>query len=96
MSSRTTSYRGFTLIELLVVITIILILSAIALPTVVTAYSNRQGGVGCYSQAALAGSRRGNRNNAPSGIRLLPDPVFNGINTSTGLLDWARSSRRIG
>ena len=89
MVSRTTSYRGFTLIEMLVVIVIILIVSAVALPTVLSALSHRQIGESArLLRAALAGARDAAiRNNAPSGIRLLPDPVFTGINPSTGRLD---------
>ena len=42
MKSRTTSYHGFTLVEILVVIAIILIVSVLALPTVLPALSHRQ------------------------------------------------------
>ena len=39
-------------------------------------------------QGALVGARDSAiKNNRPSGIRLLPDPVLNGINPSTNLLD---------
>jgi prepilin-type N-terminal cleavage/methylation domain-containing protein len=69
---------GFTLIELLVVITIILIVSAVALPTILPALSHRQVSEAArILQAALSGARDSAiRNNAPSGIRLLPDPAF--------------------
>ena len=69
---------GFTLIELLVVITIILIVSAVALPTVLPALAHRQVSEAArILQAALAGARDAAiRDNAPSGIRLLPDPAF--------------------
>ena len=89
MHSRTTSYQGFTLIELLVVITIILILSVLVLPTVGSVLSHRQVSESArLLQAVLAGARDSAiRNNAPSGIRLLPDPVFSSINPSTGQLD---------
>ena len=89
MHSRTTSYQGFTLIELLVVITIILILSVLVLPTVGSVLSHRQVSESArLLQALLAGARDSAiRNNAPSGIRLLPDPVLNGINPATGQLD---------
>ncbi len=70
--------RGFTLIELLVVILIILLVSAVTLPTVIPAIAHRQ-----VTEAArlLQGNLAGARNaaihyNAPRGIRLLPDPAF--------------------
>ena len=69
---------GFTLIELLVVILIILLISAVALPTVVPAISHRQvSEAGRILQGALVGARDAAiHNNGPSGVRLLPDPVF--------------------
>ena len=69
---------GFTLIELLVVIFIILIVSAVALPTVLPAISHRQVSEGArILQGALVGARDSAiKNNTPSGIRLLPDPAF--------------------
>ncbi len=89
MPTRTTSYPGFTLIELLIVIAMILIVSVLTLPSVVSALSHRQVSESArLLQAVLAGARDAAiRTNAPSGIRLLPDPVFNGINPSTGRLD---------
>jgi prepilin-type N-terminal cleavage/methylation domain-containing protein len=86
MSSRTTSYQGFTLVEMLVVMVIILIISALALPTVISALSHRQvSETARILHAALAGARDAAiRNNAPSGIRLLPDPVFHVVNAPTG------------
>src|SRR5271157_729090 len=76
--------RGFTLVELLVVILIILLVSAVVLPTVIPAISHRQVSEAArILQAALAGARdTALNNNAPAGIRLLPDPVFNGIDPS--------------
>jgi len=67
---------GFTLIELLVVITIILIISAIALPTILPALAHRQVSEAArILQGALVGARDSAiHNNVPSGIRLLPDP----------------------
>ncbi len=89
LRSRTSSYLGFTLVELLIVIVIILIVSALTLPTVLSGLSHRQVSESArILQAALAGARDAAiRSNMPSGIRLLPDPMFNGINSSTGLLD---------
>ena len=78
---------GFTLIELLVVITIILVVSAVALPTVLPALSHRQVSEAArILQAVLAGARDAAiRDNNPSGIRLLPDPNFSGL--TNGVLD---------
>jgi len=72
--------RGFTLNELLVVILIILLVSAVVLPTVLPAISHRQVSEAArILQGALAGARDTAINdNAPAGIRLLPDPVLNG------------------
>ena len=70
--------KGFTLIELLVVILIVVLVSAVALPTVLPAISHRQVSEGArILQGALVGARDSAiKNNAPSGIRLLPDPAF--------------------
>jgi prepilin-type N-terminal cleavage/methylation domain-containing protein len=69
---------GFTLIELLVVIFIILLVSAVALPTVLPAINHRQvSEAGRILQGALAGARdKAIHDNQPCGIRLLPDPAF--------------------
>jgi prepilin-type N-terminal cleavage/methylation domain-containing protein len=76
---------AFTLIELLVVITIILLVSAVALPTVLPALNQRQVSEAArIVQAALVGARDAAiRNGQPSGIRLLPDPTFNGFASVT-------------
>ena len=75
------SSGGFTLVEMLVVITIILLVSAVTLPVIVPALTNRQVGESArILQAALSGARDAAiRANAPRGIRLLPDtaPGFN-------------------
>ncbi len=86
---RTKDKRGFTLVELLVVILIILIVSVAALPVVIPAVSHRQVSEAArILQGALVGAHdTAIHNNAPAGIRLLPDPAFNGINPNTGLLD---------
>jgi prepilin-type N-terminal cleavage/methylation domain-containing protein len=70
--------RAFTLLELLVVLVIILIVSAIALPVVLPALAHRQASESArIFQAQLAGARDAAiRDNAPSGIRLLPDPTM--------------------
>ncbi|MGO9597593.1 MAG: Tfp pilus assembly protein FimT/FimU [Isosphaeraceae bacterium] len=83
---------GFTLIELLVVMLIILLVSAVVLPTVIPAIAHCQVSEAArILQAALAGARDvALNNNAPAGIRLLPDPVLNGINYATGRLDPTR------
>lgn len=66
---------GFTLVELLVVIVIVLLVSAVTLPTVIPALSNRQVVEAArIVQASLAGARDSAiRHNAPRGIRLIPD-----------------------
>ena len=81
--------HGYTLLEVLIVVAIVLLVSALTLPTIMFGLSHRQVSESArILQAALAGARDAAiRNNAPSGIRLLPDPVLNGINSSTGLLD---------
>src|SRR5208337_2144796 len=101
---RTTAHRpahpadarrpGFTLVELLVVILIILLVSAVTLPSIISAISHRQVSEAArVLQAALVGARDSAiHNNAISGIRLLPDPTINGINTNAssplyGMLD---------
>ena len=83
------SRAGFTLVELLVVILIILLVSAVTLPAIVSAMSHRQVSEAArILQAALVGARdTAIHNNAISGIRLLPDPTLNGVNSSTGQLD---------
>jgi prepilin-type N-terminal cleavage/methylation domain-containing protein len=69
---------GFTLIELLVVIFIILLLSVVALPTVLPALNHRQVSEAArILQGALVGARdKAIHDGQPSGIRLLPDPAF--------------------
>ena len=81
--------RGFTLIELLVVITIILIVSAVALPLIIPATRHRQVSEAArLFQGALAGARDSAlQTNAPSGIRLLPDPATPLIYLPNGQLD---------
>src|SRR5271157_5489289 len=71
---------GFTLIELLVVMLIILLVSAVVLPTVIPAISHRLVSEAArILQGALAGARdTAINNNAPAGIRLLPDPALTG------------------
>ena len=73
-------------------ILIILLVSAVVLPTVIPAISHRQVSEAArILQGALAGARdTAINNNAPAGIRLLPDPVFNGINPSTAPMDATR------
>lgn len=74
------SRPGFTLIELLVVIGIILLVSVLTIPSISGAISHRQVGEAARSlSAVLAGARDAAiRDNRPSGIRLMPDPAFNG------------------
>jgi prepilin-type N-terminal cleavage/methylation domain-containing protein len=77
-TSRTETRPGFTLIELLVVILIILLVSAVTLPTVLPALRQRQVNEAArIFQATLAGARDAAiLNNLPRGVRLLPDPVL--------------------
>ena len=69
---------GFTLVELLVVVFIVLLVSAATLPTVIPALAHRQlGEAARLIQASLAGARDAAiHDNAPRGLRLLPDPGF--------------------
>jgi type II secretory pathway pseudopilin PulG len=78
-------------VEILVVLLIIGLVSVLVLPTVVSSLDDREiNEAARLLQACLAGARDSAiHHNAPSGIRLLPDPVINGINPSTGLLDPA-------
>jgi prepilin-type N-terminal cleavage/methylation domain-containing protein len=91
MTNRFRTRRAFTLVELLVVILIILLVSAVALPTVLPALSHRQVSEAArILQSALAGAKDAAiHDNAPSGIRLLPDPTLSGIDPATGLLNPA-------
>ena len=68
--------RGFTLIELLVVITIIGLISAATLPTILPALNNRQASeAASILQAALINARdSAAQGRSPSGLRFLRDP----------------------
>ena len=81
--------RGFTLLELLVVILIILLVSAVALPVVLPAMAHREVSEAArLLQAALAGARDSAlRTQAPSGIRLIPDPAFPLVFLANGQID---------
>ncbi len=81
--------RGFTLIELLVVITIIVLVSAVALPVVLPALAHREVSEAArIVQASLAGARDSALHaSAPSGIRLLPDPAFPLVYLANGQID---------
>jgi prepilin-type N-terminal cleavage/methylation domain-containing protein len=70
--------HGFTLVELLVVIFIVLIISAVALPTIMPALSHRQVSEAArLLQGVIVGAHDSAlKNGAPAGIRLLPDPAF--------------------
>jgi prepilin-type N-terminal cleavage/methylation domain-containing protein len=80
---------GFTLIELLVVIFIILLVSAVALPTVLPALNHRQVSEAArILQGAIVGARdQAIHNGEPSGIRLLPDPSYPLAWTTAGTID---------
>lgn len=81
--------RGFTLIELMVVITIILLVSVVALPVVVPAIEGRQVREAArLLQGQLAGCRdRAIHDGRPSGIRLIPDPAWPLVRLASGQLD---------
>lgn len=81
--------RGFTLIEVLIVITIILIVSAVALPVVVPAIRHREVGEAArLLQGALAGARDDAiRTNGPSGIRLMLDLSYPVKRLANGQID---------
>jgi type II secretory pathway pseudopilin PulG len=78
-------------VELLIVLLIIGLVSTLVLPVVLSSLAEREiNEAARLLQASLAGARDSAiHRNAPSGIRLLPDPIFNGVNPSTGLLDPA-------
>lgn len=67
-----------TLTELLIVITIILLVSAVALPTVIGALGSREvSEAGRILHGALTGARdKAIHQGSPAGIRLLPDPTL--------------------
>jgi prepilin-type N-terminal cleavage/methylation domain-containing protein len=81
--------KGFTLVELMVVILIILVVTVIALGTVIPALAGRTAAEASrILQAAVAGAKdTAMRTGQPAGVRLLPDPTFTGVNPSTGMLD---------
>jgi prepilin-type N-terminal cleavage/methylation domain-containing protein len=68
---------GFTLVELLVVLVIIAIVSAVALPIIVSAWGHRQVSEAARTvQGAFAGARDDAiHTNRPSGYRLIPEAV---------------------
>jgi prepilin-type N-terminal cleavage/methylation domain-containing protein len=72
--------RGFTLIELLIVIGIALLVSVLVIPTISSGLSHRQVSEAArIVQASLVGARDAAiRDNTPSGIRLVQDPLFSG------------------
>ena len=81
--------KGFTLIELLVVITIVLLISVVAIPLIVPAISHRQVSEAArIVQGAIVGARdEAIHNNQPSGIRLIPDPAFPLARLANGQID---------
>ena len=77
-TSRSPRLRGFTLIELLVAIFIILLISAVTLPTIVPALNHRRVSEAArILQAALVGARDAAIHyDDPRGIRLISDPTL--------------------
>lgn len=90
--------RGFTLIELLIVMTIILILSLVALPAVQTSLQHRQVTESArLLQSFLAGARDkaffdSSQSSIPtsSGIRLIPDSEFPITRLPSGQIDFSQ------
>ncbi len=78
-------------------IAIIALISAVALPTVLPALNERRVSESArVLQAILAGTRDAAiRANAPRGIRLLPDPIFNGQYDNNGGYNPLASNRII-
>jgi prepilin-type N-terminal cleavage/methylation domain-containing protein len=81
--------RGFTIVEVLVVVVIILMFSAVALPTILPALRHRQlREAERLLQAALVGAHdQAIHDGRPSGIRLLPDPTYPIERTSIGTIN---------
>ena len=79
---RAAGRRGFTLIELLVVVLIVVIVGAATIKVAIFDQGGRQVSEAArILQAAIVGARDAAfRANSPRGIRLLPDPTFNGLN----------------
>lgn len=91
---------GFTLIELMIVMTIILIVSAVALPTIATVTNDhRLTGAASTTQAAILMARNKATNADDStfemkgvnkgraGFRLIPDPAWDLVRLADGTLD---------
>jgi prepilin-type N-terminal cleavage/methylation domain-containing protein len=70
--------RAFTLVELLIVMLIILLVSVIALPGLVTMLNSRQidDAARILQGGLVAGRDQAARDSSPAGIRLLPDPAI--------------------
>lgn len=86
------SRSAFTLIELLVVLVIIGIVSFFGVQVLFPMFSHRHVSEGArILQGAIAAARdEAVRTGSPSGIRLMPDSAFSGIDPATGLLDPTR------
>src|SRR4051812_9877477 len=72
---------GFTLVELLVVISIILLVSVLAIPAALQAYGERgvQESARLVHAAISAARDASARDGAPHGIRFGPDPTLPGM-----------------
>ncbi len=80
--SRRMPPRGFTLVELLVVVLIVVLVGAATIKVAIFDQGGRKVSEAARMvQASIVGARDAAfRANAPRGIRLLPDPIFNGLN----------------
>jgi prepilin-type N-terminal cleavage/methylation domain-containing protein len=79
-SEKRNTGSGFTLVELLVVLFIVGLISAATLPVIIPTLNQRQvqEGSRIIQQAILNARFAAMSTGRPAGIRLLPDPVFNG------------------
>ncbi|MFO0892446.1 MAG: prepilin-type N-terminal cleavage/methylation domain-containing protein [Isosphaeraceae bacterium] len=82
---------GFTLVELLVVMLIIMLVSAVALPTVLSSWRERQAvSAASLLQASIEQAKtEAQSTGVPHGLRFLPDPTTGVIRLPSGQVDPA-------